>query len=194
MSKAENSTTLYVKNMVCDRCIKVVREELTAGDYTVEAIELGRVVLREAFTADDFAKTRSLLKSNGFELLDSEEHQLVERIKTLIIQSVRGPQGKQPSQNFSDYLVKELGVNYSRLSKLFSATEGVTIERYLIQQRIERVKELLLYGEQSLGEIAFDLGYSSTAHLSGQFKSVTGMTPTAFKKIGQGKRKPLDQV
>ena len=187
-------TILHIKNMVCDRCIKVVRDELTAHSYIVEAIELGRVVVKDPFNQDDFEIVKSVLEKNGFELLDTEEHKLVERIKTLVIQSIHEQGEKAAPQNFSDYLASEMGVNYFKLSKLFSATEGVTIEKYLIQQRIEKAKELLQYGEKSLGEIAFDLGYSSTAHLSGQFKSVTGMTPTAFKKIGQGGRKSLDEI
>ncbi len=180
--------------MVCNRCIKVVQDELTAHNYNVESIELGRAVLKKPFGQDDFKAVKEVLEKNGFELLDSEDQKLVERIKTLVIQAIHGKSEKAVTQNLSDYLASELGVNYFKLSKLFSATEGVTIEKYLIQQRIEKAKELLLYGEQSLGEIAFDLGYSSTAHLSGQFKNVTGMTPTAFKKIGQGGRKSLDKV
>ncbi|PHI21225.1 AraC family transcriptional regulator [Lewinellaceae bacterium SD302] len=187
-------TTLYVKNMVCERCVKVVREELTATNYTVTHIELGRVVLAENFTDSDFKVARLVLQRNGFELLDNEEQKLVEMVKKLVIQHVHGYQEKAGSQNFSEYLSDETGVNYFKLSKLFSTTEGVTIEKYIIHQKIEKVKELLLYGEQTLGEIAFELDYSSTAHLSGQFKSVVGLTPTEFKRNGPGHRKPLDEV
>lgn len=135
-----------------------------------------------------------VLKENGFELLLDAEDQQVERIKTLIIGLVHDRNNKRAAENLSDYLSRELRQNYATLSKLFSSHEGQTIERFLIRQKIERVKELLTYGEENLSEIAFDLDYSSTAHLSGQFKQETGMTPTQFRKMKDPDRRSLDAL
>ena len=135
-----------------------------------------------------------MLGANGFELINDQQSRLIDRIKTIIIEYVHYEREKPEHQNFSDYLSKQVGQNYFSLSKLFSSVEGITIEKYLILQRIERVKELLVYGEQNLSEIAYDLGYNTVAHLSGQFKKVTGMSPTAFRKLTDQRRNSLDQV
>jgi AraC-like DNA-binding protein len=135
-----------------------------------------------------------VLKENGFELLLDADDQRVEQIKTLIIDQVRNRNTKPSQENLSDYLSRELRQNYAALSKLFSSHEGQTIERFLIRQKIERVKELLSYGDENLSEIAFDLDYSSTAHLSGQFKRETGMTPTQFRKLKDPNRRSLDAL
>lgn len=139
-------------------------------------------------------QVEKVLLSGGFELINDQQRQIIEQVKTIIIEHVHHDKHKLASTNFSDFLEQQVGVNYYSLSKLFSSIEGVTIEKFIILQKIERVKELLIYGELSLGEIAFDLGYSSAAHLSGQFKQVTGLTPTAFKKMTGLRRNPLDQI
>jgi AraC-like DNA-binding protein len=186
--------TLKIKNIVCPRCIRVVREELSAAGYPPEAVGLGTVTYATYPDDRGIRRIGEVLKENGFELLLDAEDQQIEQIKTLIIEHVRNRKSKPAEENLSAYLSRELRQNYATLSKLFSSHEGHTIERFHIRQKIERVKELLSYGEESLSEIAFDLDYSSTAHLSGQFKRETGMTPTQFRKLKDPSRRSLDDL
>jgi AraC-like DNA-binding protein len=158
-------------------------------------VRLGEARLATTPIAADLAKLGSRLKSQGFELLDDTRRRQIEQIKTLIIERIHYPPDDYPGKqlpSLSNYLSRHLHREYSQLSKLFSETEGITIEQYAILQRIEKVKELLTYNEMSLGQIAAQLNYSSIAHLSAQFKKVTGLTPTQFK--AQGIRRPLDGV
>ncbi len=186
--------TLYVKNMVCDRCIRIVREELEKLGLDVRSIRLGEVVVAANDTLN-MVRIRGVLKENGFELIDDKKVKIIEQIKTLIINLVHhGNSGKSPAINYSSYIAQEVGHDYHYLSGLFSSIENTTIEKYLILQKIERVKELLVYNEMTLSEIAHQVGYSSVQHLSNQFKKVTGFTPTYFKTIKENKRKPLDKV
>lgn len=180
--------------MVCNRCIKVVRDELTRLGHLVVAIELGRVELVHGLSVAQIDRVRTVLDENGFELIDDKKSQLIDRIKTLIIERIHYHDEGVTTDNPSDYIVKELGYDYSYLSNLFSSVEGITIEKYSIRQKIERVKELLVYNELSLKEIAYLLNYSSVQHLSNQFRKVTGLSPTQFKALKEPKRKPLDQV
>lgn len=189
-----DTSTLFIKNMVCNRCIRVVEEELKRLGYEVDSIELGKVVLNGKISKQDLLGLSEVLLSNGFELIDDQQHQLIEKVKTTIIKHIHHGGLKPESVNFSDFLEQQTGVNYFSLSKLFSSFEGITLEKYIILQKIEKVKELLVYDEKTLSEIAFELEYSSVAHLSGQFKKVTGMTPSAFKKMTSPRRTPLDQV
>lgn len=188
------TTILHIKNMVCNRCIKVVNEELTNLKYTVLLIELGEVHLKENLNDDDLNKISQVLTDNGFELINDRKSQIINRIKTLIIEYIHYDREKPDHENLSEFLGKELGHDYSYLSNLFSSVEGITIEKYLIHQKIEKVKELLVYDELTLNEISFRLGYSSVQHLSNQFKKTTGLTPSHFKKIKINKRNPLDKV
>ncbi|MPR35882.1 helix-turn-helix domain-containing protein [Salmonirosea aquatica] len=186
---------LSIKNMVCDRCIKVVREELEALGLTVEQIELGSVQLAGTLSAGQAQQVKARLEANGFELLEDARLVLVEYMKKLIIDEVQHLKARKPAQmNFSDYLSEKCGYEYSHLSHLFSATTGQTVEQYIIAQKIEKVKEWLSYGELSMTEIAWRLGYSSAAHLGNQFKKVTGLTPGQYKKDAGLVRKTLDQV
>jgi AraC-like DNA-binding protein len=185
---------ILVKNMVCDRCIRSVQEQLEALGYKVVAIELGRVEVAQTLRKSDYTKISKMLSDNGFELISDTDVETIEQIKRIVLDHLHHGPKKPANVNFSTYLASELGLNYFHLSKLFSATEGMTIERYIILQKIERVKELLLYDQQNLSEIAFDLEYSSVAHLSRQFKNVSGLTPTAFKKQGSKGRKPIDKI
>jgi len=187
-------STLHIRNMVCNRCIRVVSEEMDKLGYHISSIELGNVVLREKLEEEDRKKIAKVLGENGFELIDGRKGWLVNRIKTLIIEYVHHGLEIPASQNLSDYLVSELGHDYSYMSHLFSSMEGITIEKYLIHQKIEKTKELLVYDELTLNEIALRLDYSSVQHLSSQFKKVTGLTPSHFKKLKDNKRMPLDQV
>jgi AraC-like DNA-binding protein len=188
------STALHIKNMVCDRCIKVVREELAASGFTVDSIELGEVQLRQSLNEEDTEKIRQILMDNGFELIDDKKSWIINKMKTLIIEYIHYDREKPDYVNLSDFLSRELGYDYSYLSNLFSSVEGQTIEHYVILQKVEKVKELLVYDELTLNEISYQLGYSSVQHLSSQFKKVTGLTPSHFKKIKEKKRNPLDQI
>ena len=180
--------------MVCNRCIKVVKEELEKLDIQVETIELGKVGISENLDIDQTEKVRSVLDENGFELMDDKKSQLIDRIKTIIIEKTHYSNKEKEPVNFSEMIVGEVGHDYSYLSKLFSSVEGITIEKYIINQKIEKVKELLVYGELTLNEISYQLGYSSVQHLSNQFKKVTGLTPSHLKNLKENKRKPLDEV
>ena len=139
-------------------------------------------------------KVSKTLEDEGFELIDDETSKLISRIKISVINHIHHHKNGETFHNLTDYLEREIGKSYSSLSTTFSKNEGRTIEKFSIQQRIERVKELLIYGEKTISEIAFELGYSSTQYLSNQFKSETGLTPTQFKKLLSSNRKPLDEV
>jgi len=184
--------TYTIKNMVCRRCITAVESIFNETGVTPILVRLGEVVTEKPLNDDQITQLREILSEAGFELLDDLRKQQIEKIKTLIIDHVHHKE--EEKFNFTDVLSKELHREYSSLSKLFSETEGITIEQFVILQKIEKVKELLVYDEYSLGEIADKLGYSSVAHLSGQFKKITGFTPTQFKVQGLGSRKHLDHL
>jgi AraC-like DNA-binding protein len=179
--------------MVCNRCILVVRQELDKLDIDNYKVALGEVETTGEIPKEKIEQLEKNLSAWGFELLDNSKQQLIEKIKTIIVQHVHHSQ-EENNRNYSEILSKALHKDYSYLSSLFSEVEGITIEKYLINQKIEKVKELIIYDELNLSEIAYQLGYSSVAHLSNQFKKVTGLTPSHFKKVGQNKRKPLDKV
>lgn len=189
-----SSTLLHIKNMVCDRCIKVVKDEFSKLNLGVEVIELGKVVVDSILNETQISEIRDILTANGFELIDDKKSQLIDRIKTLIIEKIHHSNNPVESINSSEYIAKEIGYDYSYLSNLFSSVEGITIEKYIINQKIEKAKELLVYNELTLNEISYKLGYSSVQHLSTQFKKITGLTPSYFKKLKENKRKPLDKV
>lgn len=184
---------LFIKNMVCNRCIAAVRRELEALGLTPTAINLGEVNLDKEPTPAERQQLAEVLASQGFELMDDKKSRTIEKIKTIIIQLVHH-EDNDLKTNLSDRLSAALHLDYTYLSNLFSEVEGTTIEKYFIAQKIEKVKELLVYDELSLSEIAYRLNYSSVAYLSNQFKKVTGLTPTHFKQIRDVKRKPLDKV
>ena len=187
------NTILHIKNMVCPRCIMAVRQCLVGLKLQPVSVELGTVVLTQNPDPQTLDELRTRLQALGFELLDNPRTQLVEQIKNIVIELVH--YRKEPLKtNLSQYLSDRLHRDYSQLSKLFSETTGTTIEKYLIAQKIERTKELLVYDELSLNQIADQLGYSSAAYLSAQFKQVTGLTPSHFKQLKENKRKPLDKI
>ena len=187
--------TLHIKNMVCNRCIKVVKEEMEKLNYCVEKIELGEIVISSDKDKFNLEKIKEALEENGFELFDSRNANIIERIKILIINSIHHQSIESFSDNnLSKEIVSETGLSYQYVSSLFSSTEGITIEKFIISQKIEKVKELLVYDELTLSEIAYNLGYSSVQHLSNQFKKITGLTPTYFKRLKEKKRKPLDKI
>ncbi len=180
--------------MVCPRCIKVVGEELTKLNIEIEHIELGKVITSTALDIQKTGQIKKVLEENGFELIDDKKSKIIGNIKTLIIEKIHHSDSGFEKLNSSDYIAGKLGYDYSYLSNLFSSVEGITIEKYIINQKIEKVKELLVYDELTLNEISYQLGYSSVQHLSNQFKKVTGLTPSHFKKIGGNKRKFLDEL
>jgi len=187
--------TLHIKNMVCNRCIKVVREELEKLDYTVEKIELGEVVIMSDKKKFQLDKIKKSFEVNGFELIDSRKANIIERVKILIIKLIHHNSTEtQSNLNLHDEIIKEAGLSYQYVSSLFSSMEGITIEKFIIHQKIEKVKELIVYDELTLSEIAYRLEYSSVQHLSNQFKKVTGLSPSYFKKLKSKKRKPLDTI
>jgi len=188
------SAILHIKNMVCNRCIKVVSEELTNLGHQIKSIELGMVLLEKPAEDNQLGKIKKALLENGFELIDDKKSRIIEKIKTTIIQLIHYQKEKAAYINISDFIAQELGYDYSYLSNLFSSVEGTTIEKYVINQKIEKVKELLVYDELSLSEISYQLGYSSVQHLSNQFKKITGLSPSHFKKLKDSKRKSLDNV
>lgn len=156
-------------------------------------VQLGKVVIHDMITSDKLELIEYQLKNVGFIIINDSKSRLIEHIKSIAIDLIyQNPVGHKI--NYSDFLSDKLNLDYNYLSTLFSSVEGTTIEKYIASLKIERVKELLVYDEKTLSEIAFDLGYSSMAHLSGQFKKVTGFTPTYFKKLGEQKRKSIDEV
>lgn len=196
-SKTKSSpdvSRLYIRNMVCPRCIKVVREELTKIGLDIRSVVLGEVEV-SATGPLPLEKIRLVLVENGFELIEDKRVKTIESIKHAVLKLVQNDHEKNPIRvKDSEFIARDVGQDYHSLSTLFSSVEGITIEQYLILQKIERVKELLKYGEMSLSEISYVMGYSSVAHVSNQFKKVTGMTPSEFKKLGGSHRHPIDHV
>lgn len=188
---------LHIKNMVCNRCITAVRNQLIELGLHPIVVEMGVARLEENNLADDkLAKLDKKLNELGFELLDNSRTKLIEQIKNLIIQKVHHSDTLEEKVNWSKLVSDQLFHEYNYLSTLFSSVEGITLEQYIIRQKIEKVKEFLFYDELNLSEIADKLGYSSIAHLSAQFKKITGQTPSQFKKMRaiDKNRKSLDAI
>lgn len=179
--------------MVCNRCIIVMKNELEKLGLSAISIKLGEVIFEKNITVEEKEKLNDALLELGFQIIDDKKSRIIEKIKNTIIELVHH-QENEAKTNLSDILSTKLHHDYNYLSNLFSEVEGTTIEKYFIAQKIERVKELLVYDELSLSEIAFQLNYSSVAYLSNQFKKITGLTPSHFKQIKEEKRKPLDEV
>jgi len=189
-----SAMNFYIKNMVCNRCIMVVQQVFEGLSYPPLHISLGEVETAASIGDDELDILRKKLIGFGFELIDDAKSQLIEKIKTLVIELIRYKNEEDIKINYSAYIESKLNKDYNYLSNLFSEVTGVTIEKYIISQKIERVKELLVYDELTLSEIAWELGYSSVSALSAQFKKITGLTPKHFKQIKENKRIPLDQV
>jgi len=186
---------LYIKNMVCDRCKSAVEAELKSIGVETKSVDLGVVDLgNHELGKDELNLISEKLLDQGFELIDDKKSRIIEQIKTIIIEHIHYKNQLQHIK-LSVLLAEKVGYDYNYLSNLFSSIEGVTIEHFHIQQKIERVKELLVYDEFSLSEISYQLGYSSVAYLSNQFKKVTGLTPSYFKNLKDNKqRKSLDKL
>ena len=184
-------TTIHIKNMCCPRCISAVRAILASMQLTAHTISLGEAEIEEALTSFQLHQLSDGLQAQGFELLDDPRACLVEQIRVCVMAWVRMI-GNRPK--LSDYISSTVHRDYSSLSKLFTQVKGVTIEHFAIQHRVELAKELLSYSNTSVSEIASTLGYSSPAHLTSQFKQLTGMSPKAFRDMDNKKRKCLDEI
>lgn len=189
------TTTLYIKNMVCPRCIRVVKDELENLGHDVRNVILGEVTVSGSLDTKHLGQIKTILEENEFELIEDQNAKAIEKIKLAVLKLARNDHESTPIRvKDSEFIAKEVGKEYHSLSSLFSSVEGTTIEHYTILQKIEYVKELLKYKELSLSQISYKLGYSSVAHLSNQFKQVTGMTPSEFKKLGGLHRHHIDHV
>ncbi|MBN3582300.1 helix-turn-helix transcriptional regulator [Algoriphagus aestuarii] len=187
------SPEVLIKNMVCPRCIEAVKGILIDLGISFQSVALGKVVLQKTLTNSQEEKFANKLEIQGFELLKGEKSTMISKIKSLLIDQIH--YSKEPLHtNYSTFLADKLNEEYSHLSRLFSAVEGITIEKFITRQKIEKVKELLIYNELTLSEIAFQMEYSSVAYLSTQFKKETGMTPSEFKKDKKSVRNSLDTI
>jgi len=184
---------LYIKNMVCIRCKMVVKAELKKLGVHYVAVDLGEADIKDDISEQQLAELDIALRKSGLELMDDKKSLLVERIKMVIIELVHYTED-QIKINLSDYLAEKLNHNYTYLSNLFTEVKGTTIEKFYLAHKIEKVKELLVYDELSLTEIAYKLHYSSVAHLSNQFKKITGLTPSHFKQLKKKRREALGNV
>ena len=179
--------------MVCQRCISAVKTIFEKLEIHPISVELGEVEIFESSIESIYGMLEEELGKQGFEILSSKTSQTIEKIKTLIVDLIQN-KNNQLKGSLSDYLAAELHQDYSSISKLFSAVEGKTIEKFYILQKIEKVKELLVYDELSLSEISYRLNYSSAAYLSNQFKKLTGLSPSHFKRLGKSKRNSLHDL
>jgi AraC-like DNA-binding protein len=181
--------------MVCNRCIRVVREELEGLGVRVLSVVLGEVTTEGPITSLPVPEIRKVLQQNGFELIEDRRTRIIEQIKHEVIAMVFGSAGvSAKGKKISEVLSEKTGIEYHSLSTLFSSVENMTVEHYFLLQRIERVKELVKYNEQTLSEIAYATGFSSVQHLSAQFRQLTGMTPSQFKDLTHSLRRPLDAI
>lgn len=178
--------------MVCPRCIMAIENSLKSLNIPFIEVRLGEVLLENEISNEQLKEFQSNIKKLGFELLNDKNSALIHQIKTIIIEHISSE--KENDINLSELISSKINKDYAQLSKLFSSTLGMTIEQFTILQKIEKVKELLIYDELSLKEIAFRMNYSSPAHLSAQFKKISGLTPTEFKNLGIKGRKSLDKI
>jgi AraC-like DNA-binding protein len=179
--------------MVSARCKAAVKEELKKMKLHYVVVDLGEVEIMETLTAEERAQLKAALLISGLELMDDKKAMLIEKIINVIVDMVHYAD-ERPKTNFSNYLAEKLDYDYTYMANLFSEVKGITIEHYIIQHKIERVKELLLYDELSLTQISYKLNYSSVAHLSNQFKKVTGLTPSHYKQLKEKRRSPIEEI
>lgn len=184
---------LYVKYMVSMRCKLLVKAELEKLGFNNAIVELGMIEFLEAISKEEKETLKENLLQSGLELLDDKRSILVEKIKNVIVELIH--ENKElPKVNYSDYISQKLGYDYTYLDNTFSEVKGITIQQFIINHKIEKVKELILYNELSLSEIAYQMHYSSSAHLSNQFKKVTGLTPSFFRQMRERRNKNLENI
>ena len=184
---------LHIKYMVSNRCKMAVKEELKKLGLHFIVVELGEVEIMEKITGQQRQQLQTALLDSGLELMDDKRSVLIERIKNVIIEMVHHTD-EVIRVNFSHYLSEKLNHDYTYLANLFSEVQGTTIEQFIIAHKIERIKELIIYGELNITEIAWKMNYSSVAHLSNQFKKMTGLTPSHFKQLKDKRRSPLEEI
>lgn len=184
---------LHIKYMVSNCCRETVKAQLNKIGLFYVSLELGQVEFRENITEPQRAALKTALRKNGFELMDDQKAILIEKIKNVVIAMVQDTDN-HPTVNYSEHISKELDYDYTYLSNMFSEVTGTTIVNYIIAHKIEKIKELLLYNELTLTQISYQLSYSSVAHLSAQFKKVTGLTPSYYKQLKHKKRIALEDV
>lgn len=193
LQEIKKGLKLYIKNMVCIRCKMVVKSELEKLGLHYTVVELGEVEVMEDISTEQHTELKTVLLKAGLELMDDKKSILIQKIKSIIIEMVHYSE-EVLTINFSDYLSQKLHYDYTYLANLFSEVQGTTIEKFIISHKIERVKELLVYNELTLTQIAYLMHYSSVSHLSNQFKKITGLTPSHFKGLKQKQRNSLDEV
>ena len=184
---------LFIKYMVSTRCKMVVKEELKKLGLHFMVVDLGEVDIMENISTETREQLKLALLSSGLELMDDKRAVLIEKIKNVIIDMVHYSD-ELPKVNYSDYISEKLNHDYTYLSNIFSEVKGITIQQFIIIHKIERAKELLLYDELNLTEISYKLNYSSVAHLSNQFKKVTGLTPSHFRQLKDKRRSPIEDI
>ncbi len=184
---------VYIKNMVCIRCKMVVKDELTKLGLHYITVELGEAEIAETLSPEQQDQFKDALVKSGLELMDDKKSVLIQKIKNVIVELIH--YAEEPlTVNFSVFLSGKLDYDYTYLANLFSEVQGITIEKFIITHKIERVKELLVYNELNLTEIAYLMHYSSVAHLSAQFKKITGLTPSHFKQLKEKRRSMLEDL
>ncbi|MGV3632389.1 MAG: helix-turn-helix domain-containing protein [Bacteroidota bacterium] len=184
---------IFIKNMVSNRCKLVVKEELRKLGLHFIVVDLGEVEIMEDLTNEQREQLREALQVSGLELMDDKRAVLIEKIKTVIIEMVHHSD-EMIKVNFSDYLSEKLKHDYTYMANLFSEIQGMTIAQFIISHKIERIKELIIYDELNITEIAWKMNYSSVAHLSNQFKKVTGLSPSHFKQLKERRRSPIEEI
>lgn len=184
---------LFIKYMVSNRCKSAVKEELKKLQLHYIVVDLGEVEIMESISAEQREQLKIALQIAGFELMENKKAILIEKIKNAIVEMVHYTDGIVKT-NFSDFLSKKLNYDYTYLANLFSEVQGTTIEKFIISHKVERIKELIIYDELTISEIAWKMNYSSVAHLSNQFKKVTGLSPSHFKQLKNKKRSPIEEI
>lgn len=179
--------------MVSTRCKLTVKEELKKLKLHFIVVELGEVEIMENISVEQRERLKEALLISGLELMDDKKAMMIEKIKTIIIEMIHHSD-EIIKIKFSDYLSEKLNHDYTYLANLFSEVQGTTIEQFIISHKIERIKELIIYGELNITEIAWKMNYSSVAHLSNQFKKVTGLTPSHFKQLKEKRRTPIEEI
>lgn len=191
--KSQQILKLYIKYMVSNRCKIMVKEELRKLGLHFMVVDLGEVDIMEDITAAQRIELQSALRDSGLELMDDKRAILIEKIKNVIIDMVHHSE-EVVKTNFSEYLTSKLDYDYTYLANLFSEVQGTTIAQFLISHKVERIKELIIYDELTISEIAWKMNYSSVAHLSNQFKKVTGLTPSHFRQLKNKRRSPIEEI
>ena len=184
---------LYIKYMVSLRCKMVVKEELKKMGLHFIVVDLGEVDIMENISMEQREQLKAALLTSGLELMDDKKAVLIEKIKNVIIEMIHYAH-ELPTNNYSDFISEKLNYDYTYLSNIFSEVNGITIQQFIIIHKIERIKELIIYDELNMSEIAWKMNYSSVAHLSNQFKKITGLTPSHFRQLKDRRRSPIEEI